>query len=185
MFRRIKKTSLRTGLLAVVLLLAIIAGLALLFRNPPNEGNGVIPSTKPQMKTPAQNSGKILPTTGSQSDQAGRGGGSANASSTAGGPAPTAPSGSFVSNHHPSSSTSWFEESLCTTTPGASCYLKLTKGSIVKTLASQTVDSSGATSWSWNVQTAGLTSGDWKVTAVATLNGQTKTTDDPLALVIP
>jgi hypothetical protein len=94
-----------------------------------------------------------------------------------------APYGTFVSNHHPDTNTS--EESVCSSTPGASCIIKFTQGNVVKTLSAQAVDGTGTTYWSWNVKQAGLTSGSWTVTAVANLNGQTKSTQDSLALEIP
>jgi hypothetical protein len=94
-----------------------------------------------------------------------------------------APYGTFVSNHHPDANSS--EESVCNSTPGASCIIKFTQGNVVKTLSAQAVDGSGTTYWSWNVKQAGLTSGSWTVTAVANLNGQTKSTQDSLALEIP
>jgi hypothetical protein len=94
-----------------------------------------------------------------------------------------APYGTFVSNHHPDANSS--EESVCSSTPGASCTIKFTQGSVVKTLSAQTVDGTGTTYWSWNVKQAGITSGSWTVTANASLNGQTKSTQDNLALEIP
>jgi hypothetical protein len=102
-----------------------------------------------------------------------------------GGATLVAPYGSFVSNHQPGQHGSpLLEQSECNTTPGASCYIKFTQGSIVKTLTAQTIGSSGSTSWLWYVNKAGLTSGDWKISAVATLNGQTKVTQDPVALEV-
>jgi hypothetical protein len=94
-----------------------------------------------------------------------------------------APYGTFVSNHHPDANTS--EESVCSSTPGASCVIKFTQGNVVKTLSAQAVDGTGTTYWSWNVKQAGLTSGSWTVAAIANLNGQTKSTQDSLALEIP
>jgi len=94
-----------------------------------------------------------------------------------------APFGSFVSNHHPSAG-SYDESSLCNTTSGATCYIQFTQGSDVKKLSSQTA-TNGSVVWDWNINSAGLGSGQWQVTAVATLNGQTKTTDDPIKLVVP
>jgi hypothetical protein len=96
-----------------------------------------------------------------------------------------APYGSFVSNHHPGQNgASTTEESLCNTTPGASCYIKFTQGNIVKSLPTQTTDASGATIWDWNIGQAGLSSGSWQVTAVASLGSQSKTTSDPTTLEV-
>lgn len=96
-----------------------------------------------------------------------------------------APYGSFVSNHHPGQNgTPSTEASLCNTTPGASCYIKLTQGSIVKKLPSQVTDAGGSTSWNWSIDKAGLTSGSWQVTAVADLGSQSKQTADPMPLEV-
>ena len=67
-------------------------------------------------------------------------------------------------------------ESVCNTSPGAQCSIELTNADgIVKTLAPQTTDTSGATYWSWDVKKAGLTGGSWKVKAIAKLHDQTAT----------
>ena len=96
-----------------------------------------------------------------------------------------APSGIFVSNHHPGQNgTPLTEESTCTTTPGASCYIKLTQAGIVKTLPPQSTGDSGGASWDWSIGQAGLGSGSWQVEAVATLGSQTKTTVDPVSLEV-
>lgn len=95
------------------------------------------------------------------------------------------PSGPFVSNHHPSlggSVSPSGEQSVCNTTPGATCYVEFIKGSVIKQLPSATADSSGAAYWTWDVNKAGLTTGQWQIQAVANLNGQTKTAQDSLAL---
>jgi hypothetical protein len=99
-----------------------------------------------------------------------------------------APSGSFVSNHHPNLSGSPAPNtvtSVCNTTPGASCQITFTMDSVTKSLPSQTADSGGSTYWTnWKLQGVGLTAGSWKVTATATLNGQTKTASDAMSLVV-
>ncbi len=96
-----------------------------------------------------------------------------------------APYGSFVSNHQPGTNNSSLQEqSYCYTTPSAICYIKFTNGQTTTQLPSQTVNSQGFTSWSWNINDAHLTSGQWQITAVATLNGQTKSTDDQIKLVV-
>jgi cytoskeletal protein RodZ len=95
------------------------------------------------------------------------------------------PSGTFASNHTPGKNdTSTNEQSVCTTTPGASCQIQFTKAGVTKSLESQVADPTGATYWSWDVKDSGLTAGSWKVSAVATLNGQTKTADDVIPLEI-
>lgn len=94
-----------------------------------------------------------------------------------------APSGSFISNHHPSSATQSIE-SICSTNQGASCQFTFRLGSTVKALSKKTVGSNGSVSWVWTPSEVGLTSGTWEVTAVAELNGTQKSTTDPLGLVI-
>lgn len=96
------------------------------------------------------------------------------------------PYGNFVSNHHPGDNSSLDEVSICSTTPGASCYIKFTNASGDSTrLPVQNVGSDGSTSWSWNVdKDAHLGTGEWQITAVATLNSQTKSTGDPVKLEV-
>jgi hypothetical protein len=98
------------------------------------------------------------------------------------------PFGTFVSNHTPGKDGApTHEESVCNTTPGASCYVQFAKGDAIRKLDAQVVDSTGAAYWSWDVNDAkgvGLTTGSWKVSAVATLDGQTKTSNDVIPLEI-
>jgi hypothetical protein len=96
-----------------------------------------------------------------------------------------APSGNFVSNHNPNMSgkpAPNLIQSVCVTTPGATCTITFTKDGTTKSLPNQTADGEGATYWDWKLQDIGLSAGEWKIQAKATLNGQTKTTDDPLNL---
>lgn len=98
-----------------------------------------------------------------------------------------APSGDFVSNHHPNLGGSPAPNSLssvCNTTPGASCVISFTKDGITKSLASQATDRGGAAYWNWTLQEAGLTVGSWKVTAMAALNGKTAASSDAMELVV-
>lgn len=96
-----------------------------------------------------------------------------------------APYGAFVSNHFPGANGSPNNEvSACNTTPGATCYIEFTKGSIVKTLPAKAIDSTGAVSWSWNISDAGLSSGKWQIKAIAQAGDSTKTTTDPIDLTI-
>jgi hypothetical protein len=88
------------------------------------------------------------------------------------------PSGSFVSNHSPSLRNSPGLESVCITSPGATCTISFTKDGIVKTLESKTANNNGAVIWAWDIEKAGFNVGAWKITATATLNGQSKSTDD-------
>jgi hypothetical protein len=95
-----------------------------------------------------------------------------------------APWGSFVSNHNPGSGASTSQEtSVCNTTPGASCYIKLTNGSLVKILETKIADNNGSIIWNWNTDTT-LDKGVWNISAVADLNGQSKTTQDSMELKV-
>jgi hypothetical protein len=97
-----------------------------------------------------------------------------------------APYGSFVSNHKPGQNGSNLTElSQCTTTPGATCYIKFTQNGVERTLPQQTVNSDGTTFWEWNINNAGLTGGQWTITAIASFNGQIKSTTDQLPLEVP
>lgn len=95
------------------------------------------------------------------------------------------PWGNFVSNHKPGQDGSGTAEtSVCNTTPGASCYIKFTNGSLTRTLDTKTADINGSIIWNWDVSSAGFTSGSWHISAVASLGDQTKTVNDSQALVI-
>ena len=96
----------------------------------------------------------------------------------------TAPSGSFVSNHQPST-TADQEQSLCSTTIGAKCSISFTKGSSVIKLEAQQTDDNGSTTWDWTPSQLGLSSGSWSVSATATAGSNSATTTDPRALDIP
>ncbi|MEK7594274.1 MAG: hypothetical protein AAB436_01385 [Patescibacteria group bacterium] len=96
------------------------------------------------------------------------------------------PSGTFVSNHHPSLSSSETaqEQSVCNTTVGATCEIRFTRGSETKKLEAKTTDSNGSVYWSWEVGTAGLGTGSWQITAYATLNGKTLSSSDSINLEV-
>ena len=97
------------------------------------------------------------------------------------------PTGSFVSNHHPNLSdhpTPNQLQSVCVTTPGASCTIQFTKDGVTKQLPDQQADRGGAAYWTWKLQDIGLTAGTWKVTAKATSGSNTKTVDDVTALEV-
>jgi cytoskeletal protein RodZ len=98
-----------------------------------------------------------------------------------------APTGTFVSNHHPNlggSPAPNEEQSTCNTTPGATCQISFTYNGITKTLPAQTADSGGATYWTWTLQDIGLTQGSWHIQATASLNGTTLTASDALTLEV-
>lgn len=97
------------------------------------------------------------------------------------------PYGDFVSNHQPNldgQPNPSAVTSVCNTTPGATCYIRFTKGSTSTTLPVKTSDSKGVVYWSWDIKKAALTTGNWTITAVASLNGQTKSSQDQLVLSV-
>lgn len=96
--------------------------------------------------------------------------------------APTNPSGNFVSDHNSTLNT--HELSTCNTTPGATCEITFTSGTITKTLPKEQADASGATSWTWTPQNLALSNGSWTITATSTLNNKSSSTKDPLLLVV-
>lgn len=169
-------------MLALLVLVLVLIGIYLIFRKPPAK-SGVIPVSTSEQQSKSPPHGAAPSETSDVSSK----GGSATSSPPAPGGTPAsvtlqAPSGTFVSDHHPSltnaNGASSSEVSVCTTTAGATCYLKFTKDGVIKTLPVQTTDGSGSTSWRWDVQTAGFTAGTWQITAVAILGNQTKMTTD-------
>jgi len=85
------------------------------------------------------------------------------------------PTGNFVSDHAPNLGGSPRPNSLtsdCTTTPGATCVITFTDGSVSKSLSSQIINQTGTAYWNWTLQQVGLTVGTWKIEATASLNGQ-------------
>src|SRR5882762_2796078 len=66
------------------------------------------------------------------------------------------PYGTFVSNHKSTLSGGTAEQSVCITTPGASCSITFTNsGGDTKILQAQTADNNGTVYWNWDVKTAG------------------------------
>ena len=97
------------------------------------------------------------------------------------------PSGDFVSNHEPNLDGTPAPntlESVCVTTPGASCSVSFEQNGIIKTLPAQTTDAEGAAYWNWKLRDYGLTTGEWNITATATLGDQTKIGKDSLKLTV-
>lgn len=98
-----------------------------------------------------------------------------------------APSGSFVSNHRPSLSSSDLknEASTCTTIPGATCKIVFTKSDgSTKELTAQKAGNNGTVLWNWDVKSAGFTEGEWTIVATATLNNSSKSTTDSIKLTV-
>ncbi|MEI8338967.1 MAG: hypothetical protein WCF91_03520, partial [bacterium] len=97
----------------------------------------------------------------------------------------TNPYGTLISNHRPGQNGSDLNVmSQCITSPGARCYIKITKGDIIKTLSEKTADNTGSVTWEWNINEAGITAGNWQITAIATQGNQTKTTSDQIPLEV-
>jgi len=145
--------------------------------------SGVISSTKPSNSTAISSNKVTNSSSGStQSSSSPKEGSAGTTNSQA---ILQAPYGTLVSNHYPGKDGSTTqEESVCNSTPGSSCYIKFVQGSVVKTLETQQVGSSGAVYWAWDTKDAGLSSGSWQIFAVASLNGQTKTAQDQLNLSV-
>lgn len=101
---------------------------------------------------------------------------------------PAAPTGDFVSDHHPNLSGSPApntETSSCTTTVGVQCQIRFTMNGVTKELPARTTDGDGSILWSnWTLQSIGLTQGSWQVTAVAINGNNEVTAQDPLQLVV-
>ena len=95
-----------------------------------------------------------------------------------------APSGTFANTYK--AQTGDQMTSTCNTTPGATCQIIFTNGSITKSLPVRTTDKGGAAYWAWKPSSdIGLTPGTWHIKATAVLGSETKTTNnDPLTLEI-
>jgi hypothetical protein len=102
------------------------------------------------------------------------------------GAGPSAPTGQFVSNHRPGQNgTDTSMQSICTTTPGATCDITFTsQDGVVKNLGSKKTDNNGAAIWDWDINGANLASGTWTVTATASLNVITSSTTDDIKLEV-
>ncbi len=98
------------------------------------------------------------------------------------GKAPAEPTGNFVSDYQPSLN-GYTLTSVCVTTPGATCQISFTKGSVTKSLDAETADSGGSVYWQgWSLKDLGMSAGSWTIKATATLNGKTSSTTDSLTL---
>ena len=97
-----------------------------------------------------------------------------------------APSGNFVSSHSISLSDPRFLklESVCTTSPGATCGIVFKKDGITKTLETKTANSNGAVTWYWSPQEAGLSVGSWQIIATAQIGNSTKSSTDLQSLEV-
>ncbi|HEU4966018.1 MAG TPA: hypothetical protein VFT53_00870 [Candidatus Saccharimonadales bacterium] len=192
--------SLRTRLILIVALMlsvALVAMAALYYSNhlslwrrhiPAQQPTGS-PLTKgepsPSPSSSDTKSGNQTKTNTGTTNQTNTSTGSNNSSSTA---PPitgslTAPWGTFANVYN--AKTTDQMQSTCNTTPGATCQIIFTNGSVAKSLEAEMTDAGGAVYWAWTPQGVGLTSGTWHITAKAVLGTQTKTTsNDPLTLEI-
>jgi len=130
---------------------------------------------EPAPSTPAQPE----PTTQPGDNKSNEGGGQTADPST---PLQDPANSSFAGNHHPGPTET--VQSVCNTSPGASCTISFTKDGATKSLPTQTTDRGGATYWTWSPQGLGLSPGTWHITATATLGSQTKTASDVLDLMV-
>jgi len=184
-----KHTSLRTPILASMIMFVLVAGAGFAWWH----WHGIWKTTHQDTTNRAsasgtavdQTSGKPLPDAvipnPTPNPDPNVPGGSTQSSS-----ALTAPSGTFVNNHTPSLSDASRnqENSVCITAPGAGCNITFTMGATVKQLGMRTADDKGAASWDWTPQGIGLTAGTWQIQATVTDSGQSKSTVDPIKLVV-
>lgn len=93
------------------------------------------------------------------------------------------PTGNFVSTHKPTSSSTTIE-SVCVTTPGATCDIQFSLNGEVKSLGSKVTGQSGSANWIWSPASLGLSQGSWAISATAQLGTATQTASDPTNLEI-
>lgn len=168
---------------------AVILGGFVLFNVLRSDSQVTPAATGPQTKgetsaSSTSKSGSAAGTTAGSSanqDKSNPTGGSTNATLIA-------PTGTFVSNHHPNLGGQPAPNKMssnCTTTPGASCQISFTLGSTTKSLPSKTTDAEGSAYWeNWTLQSIGLTQGNWAVKATATLGDKTSSATDGQELVV-
>lgn len=89
------------------------------------------------------------------------------------------PTGTFA-NIYKGVSLSDLMQSTCNTSPGATCQIIFTRGSVTKSLPMQAADAGGAVYWSWRPgdSNVGLSPGTWHIMAKSSLGSQIKTTDN-------
>lgn len=94
-----------------------------------------------------------------------------------------APSGNFVSAHHVPGNQQI--SSVCNTTPGATCKIEFSQGTITKSLPAETADKGGSAYWNaWSPDSIGLSAGTWNIKATSTLNGASQSAVDALPLEV-
>lgn len=176
--------------ITVFLLLILVAGVIILHTRSVHKAqhtSGTIPNSKKTVTSGAKvgNSKKSQKTSASSASSSTKTQGPA-VTSSAGSASLIAPFGTFVSNHKPGQSGSpTSEQSVCNTTPGATCDIQFTNSAgVTKSLGAEVAGSSGTAFWSWDIKGGTLAPGSWKITAVVKLNGQTSTTSDPTPLEV-
>jgi hypothetical protein len=184
-----KKFSTKWLVLGAVVLVGLLAVLELTNTTHLLHKKAVPVSASPYTK------GEIAETTNANAQESGNASGTTDSqpgdTKSASGGSPSAvliaPTGDFVSNHHPNldgSPAPNTMSSVCTTTPGATCTIAFTKDGVTKSLPVQTADRGGSTYWNWKLQDIGLTAGSWKIEARAMLGGKTSTAADAMELVV-
>ncbi|HSW66042.1 MAG TPA: hypothetical protein VLI54_02805 [Bacillota bacterium] len=174
-------------ILAVLVVAAVVTSIVLLRHKPTTPKDTIHTTANSETKGEPQTSPASTPsqpnssTPQSSEDASGQ---KPSQDGTTGQTSLVAPSGNFVSSHKADLSSVPSLQSVCVTTPGASCYITFTQGSTTKSLATQTTDRGGAAYWTWKLQDIGITEGNWTITASATLNGETKTGTDALKLEV-
>ncbi len=181
--KRLSKPNLKTFAVLIVAAVVLAGIITIVVRRNNQRSNG---SNNPPVTTvPSTNTyGRTLQSKGSSSNPAGT---KPISNQTIPTSELIAPYGTFVSNHYPSLSGSGApsqEESTCTTSPGANCYIQFTKAGVTKRLATQVTDESGSASWVWDVKKSNLTVGDWVITAVATSGNNSKSRQDSILLTV-
>lgn len=181
---RIKLTKSVILLLSVVVIL-VVAALIIFPRH--KKTVTTIPSTKPSTTTARQGSDKQTASVSPSSSTSTRASDKSTTPSSSTNSTLAEPFGTFVSNHKPNldgSPAPSQEQSVCNTTPRATCYIQFSKDGMIKKLEAQVTDPNGAVYWTWDVKQSGFTQGSWQITAIASLDGQTKTVNDVLLLEV-
>lgn len=176
-----------TLFIGLIILIASFIGYKI-YKSHKRQHQVVIPSNAPTQTTTTNSSTnnsdkQPIPSTGSTSSGSSQKISTNSTSSASADTGPQAPYGSFVSNHGQKTPAD-AEESVCITTPGATCYIQFTKDGVTKKLAIKTADSNGSAIWDWSISEAGFTTGSWQVSAVASLNNKTVTTIDKVLLEV-
>lgn len=188
---KIKKQKIIIFTTVGILFLAVVAGVVIWRASASSKSQTsqttASDSTKGETSTTDSSSAVSSSSTTNSNDESGAGVVDKNGDATVQTTAYVAPpTGTFVSNHHVSLSDSsqLNVQSDCTTTPGITCKITFTNGSVTKSLTAKTTDAGGAAYWSWNVKDLGLTVGSWQVSAVAATGSQTQTSTDAMRLEI-